>query len=502
MEKNFALFIDTVSIQQYIFSSNKLKENIGASYIVEELLFQFNDEVIGSGYVGGGNALLFFENNESRRDFRQQYSRKVLAAFPGIRIAFSEEDNFSEAGEEFIKSKNKLVKSLIKNKSLQHLEIMPFKHGIADDCSFSNEGQEVLDNDSKQYISHQSALKIKAAELSKNSVNDKYKHILSDKYAFTNELDKLGQTDEKGYIAIVHADGNGIGEQFRNCESLKQLQSLSGEVKRIADGVLKELVSHLVNVVIKNIPEENGFDFKKDEAGKQILPFRQILAGGDDITFVCEGKLGVYLAKKLLELMSAPPETPDLPQKKRMKVDACAGIAIVHTKFPFYKAYELAVALCDRAKAESRNKEGGNANRLAFLISASGVSGSLDSIIEQNYSTLSGNMFYGSYSLGKEKPLSDLIKGVAYLQDTNKISKNKVLAMRDILKEDGTQQEYFLEELKAAAKTSIDMPEEILPNNLKKLWINGETPLYDMIDLMEFYPQFLQTLQQPANATI
>jgi hypothetical protein len=30
-----ALIVDTVSIQKYIFSSNKLKENIGASYIVE-----------------------------------------------------------------------------------------------------------------------------------------------------------------------------------------------------------------------------------------------------------------------------------------------------------------------------------------------------------------------------------------------------------------------------------------------------------------------------------
>jgi len=32
-----AVFIEMMSIQKYIFKSNKLKENIGASYIVENI---------------------------------------------------------------------------------------------------------------------------------------------------------------------------------------------------------------------------------------------------------------------------------------------------------------------------------------------------------------------------------------------------------------------------------------------------------------------------------
>ena len=34
-----AVLVDTVSIQQYIFSSNRLKENLGASHIIENELF-------------------------------------------------------------------------------------------------------------------------------------------------------------------------------------------------------------------------------------------------------------------------------------------------------------------------------------------------------------------------------------------------------------------------------------------------------------------------------
>jgi len=35
--KFYAVLIDTASIQEYIFMSNKLKENVGASFLVERV---------------------------------------------------------------------------------------------------------------------------------------------------------------------------------------------------------------------------------------------------------------------------------------------------------------------------------------------------------------------------------------------------------------------------------------------------------------------------------
>ena len=48
-KQKFAVLIEATSIQQYIFSSNKLTENIGASYIIEKLLYGENglmDEIL------------------------------------------------------------------------------------------------------------------------------------------------------------------------------------------------------------------------------------------------------------------------------------------------------------------------------------------------------------------------------------------------------------------------------------------------------------------------
>lgn len=94
-----AVLIDTPSIQNYIFSSNRLKVNIGASHIVktifeeplinalntigtgknewknnpDNILILDNPEIKWEiGYIGGGNALIFFKNPD---DAKKIYSK-------------------------------------------------------------------------------------------------------------------------------------------------------------------------------------------------------------------------------------------------------------------------------------------------------------------------------------------------------------------------------------------------------------------------------------------
>jgi hypothetical protein len=117
-----AVLIDTVSIQEYVYSSNKLKENIGASFLVKKIyddvlkealkqtfgkdininewrkpkeikIAQGNDEV-EIGYIGGGNALVLFKDKDKTLEFIKNYTKFLLIKTPGLRTAFGVSHDF------------------------------------------------------------------------------------------------------------------------------------------------------------------------------------------------------------------------------------------------------------------------------------------------------------------------------------------------------------------------------------------------------------------------
>jgi hypothetical protein len=213
-----AVLIDSVSIQPYIFSSNKLKENIGASFIIEKLLFnevmiatlksRFNDHFANEwennpgeiklgkediqceiGYIGGGNALVLFKDESDAHGFIREYSTDVLIRFPGIRLAFGVDTNFDVTEKGFQDSRRRLNEALIKNKSHEFRNVVPFKHGIVEDCPLSNEAQELEHPfDNSRFISAMSHVKFEACKISQESIHAIYKEELKGRYCLTDEL--------------------------------------------------------------------------------------------------------------------------------------------------------------------------------------------------------------------------------------------------------------------------------------------------------------------------
>ena len=146
-----AVLLDTVSIQKYIFISNRLKDNLGASHIVKSIYkeplikalssvfnkaenviinivnkwHELNDKTIndgdefGVGYIGGGNALLFFRNTDDAKKFVSEWSRLLLIEAPGLQTAVSIKEDV-DLTENFQSSINDIYKQLVKNKSKFH----------------------------------------------------------------------------------------------------------------------------------------------------------------------------------------------------------------------------------------------------------------------------------------------------------------------------------------------------------------------------------------------
>ena len=135
MNKLTITVIDTTGIQDYVFSSNRLSENIGASYLVsqatkewvekalKDLGKEFNQQVYIPTcqslqevhicnedvaaeiiYTGGGNAVLLFAKFEYAESFTKILSKRVLHDAPGLNIVVAHHQEF-EFGKGTLKEK-------------------------------------------------------------------------------------------------------------------------------------------------------------------------------------------------------------------------------------------------------------------------------------------------------------------------------------------------------------------------------------------------------------
>ena len=129
-----------------------------------------------------------------------------------------------------------------------------------------------------------------------------------------------------------------MGNRVKNITSDPgQWEDCCKRMRRFSEGVQQDFESALLCVEEALI--EQGYTADK------MLPIRPVILAGDDVCFVTQGSLGLECARVFLEALS-----------KRINVQdgkayaACAGVAMVHVKYPFHAAYDLAEELCSNAK--------------------------------------------------------------------------------------------------------------------------------------------------------
>ena len=534
-DKNFkALLFDTRSIQRYIFSGNRLRTNVGASYIVDRIFFDvlidgvlkkiFPDENFSAvedawnpandlaapwekmraccvAYVGGGNALVLFDSSaEDRRvEVVKKFTRKLLVERPGLKVGAALGELQLVDGE--LKGIDELYIAIKENQNKIFPAVNVPYTGLTLSCEINGEAANFCRREGGElrFISQETAVKSNFADAANVDLRNRFDEIFALKnfeqmnFEFPSEIDKLGQTEGENYFAIVHVDGNNMGLKFQACNGLTERRKLSREIRRKTEGSFAELLRKIF--LMKT---SGGFD-KILKLGKDNLPIRPLIIGGDDVTFLCPANVAILFTKTLVELFE------HLTEKISRHMDACAGIAILPTKYPFFRGYKLAEQLCDSAKKAMRkllpqdldsreNLSDDDIPRgsswLDFAILHGEQAPTLEQIRATEYRGARGDLHFGPYLVCGDGDAPHKISNLLTCteQFPHAMANNKTKELRGVLQrgEDDTQK--FLRQLEYQGQHLPTVSDwKNFEENL--LWRKGRTPYIDAIELMDFYDE-------------
>jgi hypothetical protein len=173
---------------------------------------------------------------------------------------------------------------------------------------------------------------------------------------FAEDTDENEQSKKLDWLAVIHADGNGLGEIFLKFkEHIKNVidSNKNQEVDRIYVNYLRKF-SIAIDICNEKAFKASLEAFSKSKNG--LLPIIPLVLGGDDLTVVCDGKIALRFTQLFLNAFEKETHKNQIISEiaqealKVPRLSACAGIAIIKPKFPFSVAYELAENLMQSAK--------------------------------------------------------------------------------------------------------------------------------------------------------
>ncbi|MBD2139034.1 hypothetical protein H6F32_15975 [Anabaena sp. FACHB-1237] len=554
MNKFTITVVDTTGIQDYVFSSNRLSENIGASYLVSQATNEWvkkalkdlgkepnqkihiptcqslhevhicNDDVTAEIiYTGGGNAVLIFANFQCAKRFTEILSKQVLQDAPGLNIVVAHYQDFEFGQGNFKEKLNYILEKELAKKKRERIASVPLLGlGVTATCQSNqlpavdtSEGYSRRDEEDTYLISRETKAKLKVVSHANERLIKEFGEVFNEEiYDFPYRTDYLGRSEgDSSYVAIVYADGNGMGNRFQNCgkdksdeEAIIDMRQLSADVEKAGISALRKVVEIVSNSI------ENGevigtiakFSLKKSKNGKFYFPFRPLVFGGDDVIFVCDGRLGLELAAIYLR------EFENQKVSDHEKLTARAGVCIVKTHYPFARAYQIVEDLYKEAKnfiREERERlketleepQKYYCSTLDWHFAASGLIGSLGEIRQREYQVAPGNLIMRPIRLKDHdtddeqwRNWSNFINVVEHFNgqfddvegnEQWKERRNKVIALREVIREGSNRTKQFTSTY--GIKTLPPLSQ--LDNLENSGWFDNRCVYFDAIEALDFY---------------
>ena len=496
-EKPVIAIYDVRGIQDYIFRTNALKEIVGASLIVDnliidefknasknfepkeiildwenagELQFETNTSIkIEVLYYGGGNLVVLFRNEDICKKVSIEMSKNIIKNAYGLSLAYAYVEKTANYQSDWKNLKDELAKLKATTPLNKPVGVIPIVQ--YDNITGLPLSQEIeIDGRSKK-ITYEAWQKIK-----------KYESIKDD--GFMKEFDQMRTSKEEGLIAIVHIDGNSMGQNIGSImKEANNYKEATRRMRKISNDIHNVFEKNAIDEVKEALPEickSHGVE----KLCTNKLPFRKIIQAGDDITFVCNERISLDITQVYINAIRK-----GYMYDEKYPFSACAGIAIIHSHFPFYKGYKIAEECCQTAKTRAKSEEGKVdekiGNYVDFQYCYSGNIVELETLRETNYTNIEGkNLIKRPYGIFNENDkITENQKGYDIknfendLENIKNISRTTAKALRD---------EYYKTE--ANVNTMIKRLKMKDKNfKLDKAFENNTAKYYDALEFLDIY---------------
>lgn len=538
------VLLEASGIQEYIFGSNHLAQNIGASELVmrstttwvradlNKLKLRHNIQADTAGgllrsgktledgdldaevvFSGGGAATLLFRDDAQAATFIQNITQRALEDAPGLKL-WAARRTFPAGQGQFRETYEKLRGDMFQRKRLPYARPLPGL-SVSAACVFTGlpavgfdndplvAGKEVLEKPEMQRddyvprpISAETAARLRAESDGKKRLHELLPQVKEKGLEFVYDFDHFGSKDESSYVAVVHIDGNNMGSRFGDVgqdshsdrDYITAVQAFSDSIQKAAETALTQTVNDLLAaydgkdtiagvIKLQRTPNSNRY----------MLPFRPLVFGGDDVTFVCDGRLGLSLATRYLEVVSQQILTD------RQPLHARAGVAVVHNHYPFSRAYDLSASLAGRAKkaiAELSTDPDEGATVLDWHFAKAGLLFELSESSKREYQVQAGDLLMRPVLIRPATNNQWRTWGIfreltrTFLNSPDWAGRrNKVLALREALRAGPDAVSQFLNNY--GLPTLPDIPS--MPDMRSQGWQAGRCGYFDAIEATDFF---------------
>lgn len=372
----YLINLETSGNQAYIFASNKLRNITGAS----ELLYRVGTKYVERALktVSGrdfsvknitdenpiedenspdfeaviatsGKALLLARDREDAKRFITEWSRIIADEAPGVdalavcsQSSFDVRSGIDEYMKVFRETEREMTMLRInEGSSLSRFQRIP----VTSECVYSGFPASFVEDG--RPISEKSLAQRKASKdyEIRNRMIELFPGNASD-----DILDGFDVLEGLDWLAVIHADGNGLGQLFINLGDY--VKKLAGEKATGRDYInyYRKFSSALDDISWAAFNKTVWDIWGNTEP--LIIP---IVVGGDDLTVVIDGYESLRFAERfMINFCKSTQENEDtkmiLESSGIKSLGMCAGISIAKPHFPFSESYSLAEELMKSAK--------------------------------------------------------------------------------------------------------------------------------------------------------